>query len=313
MAGPMLWPSGEPWPRCQLPHMVEIERPATAEDLELFRRGDEEVARLADRLSALPPEPGSRGMPAATAAQLLRMLASASANRPRTTVRTSAMAVPPKPVPMVPVVQLRAADIPHARFPEGTDLLQILWCPHWHNAVPGMDEHHRGPAPMVCWRDSTKLTHHATPPDGAGTDGRSVLSTCVISPEQITDYPDTEALPDPLQERLEDWHDSLGPDPGFDYRNDLAAAPGLKAGGWPYWPHGPRPVGCACGADRDLLLSIPNGERGTPSWTPLEDQTRAVEGGEEFHHPTGFHGARDAVHIFSCRQDPAHPVQIYVE
>ncbi len=35
-------------------------------------------------------------------------------------------------VPMVPIVQVRHVDAPSVPFPEGTDLLQVLWCPYEH-------------------------------------------------------------------------------------------------------------------------------------------------------------------------------------
>ncbi|MEU6968146.1 hypothetical protein AB0A71_10445 [Kitasatospora aureofaciens] len=43
---------------------------------------------------------------------------------------------PPKgaegPFSLVPVLQLFAADVPGLEFPDGTDLLQVLWCPFDH-------------------------------------------------------------------------------------------------------------------------------------------------------------------------------------
>lgn len=33
------------------------------------------------------------------------------------------------PIPLVPVLQLFAADVPDLAFPSATDLLQVLWCP----------------------------------------------------------------------------------------------------------------------------------------------------------------------------------------
>src|SRR6476661_5495045 len=37
-----------------------------------------------------------------------------------------------QPVPLVPVLQLRAEDIPELPFPRGADLFQLLWCPLPH-------------------------------------------------------------------------------------------------------------------------------------------------------------------------------------
>ncbi|MFJ7419114.1 hypothetical protein ACIQXD_10880 [Streptomyces uncialis] len=39
---------------------------------------------------------------------------------------------PAGPLPVVPVVQLFARDVPELRFPEGKDVLQVVWCPLIH-------------------------------------------------------------------------------------------------------------------------------------------------------------------------------------
>jgi hypothetical protein len=46
------------------------------------------------------------------------------------------------PAALVPVLQLYARDIPELPFPGQTDLLQLLWCPNWH------DEPWHGPHPI---------------------------------------------------------------------------------------------------------------------------------------------------------------------
>ncbi|MEV6050186.1 hypothetical protein [Streptomyces sp. NPDC052107] len=39
----------------------------------------------------------------------------------------------PYTVRMVAVAQLNARDFPEIRFPDGTDLVQLLWCPDRHD------------------------------------------------------------------------------------------------------------------------------------------------------------------------------------
>ncbi|WP_051969160.1 hypothetical protein [Kitasatospora azatica] len=177
-----------------------------------------------------------------------------------------------------------------------------------------MHEHYHGPAPKVIWRSAASLTD-ASIGGNRSADDMYLLEPCVLHPERITEYPDIEDLPEQLQSRIHAWHNSLGQDPGYDYGNDLSVAPGLKTGGWPYWPHGPRPVRCSCDSEMSLLLTLPNGERGALSWTPVEDRFRARKRGydPEFHDPTGFRGARDELLIFVCRQDPHHGVWIALE
>lgn len=315
VAGPMLWPADEPWPTCQLPHMVQIEREATAEELGMFRRSDEDreqwFAQMAARFPDWAADPDS---PLGRMAAMGR--GAAGARRPGgTTVRTWAPVTPDKPVALLPVVQLHAADIPEVRFPVGTDMVQILWCPYRHPDVPGMHEHYSGPAPKVIWRAAGSLTDTVFPARDAVAGDGFALEPCVLHPERITEYPDIEDLPESLQSRIDAWEEGLGEGSGYDYRNDLSVAPGLKTGGWPYWPHCPRPVQCGCGSEMSLLLTMPHGERGAQSWNPLEDRSRAAEGGydAEFHDPTAFSGARDELLIFVCRQDPAHDVWVAIE
>lgn len=317
VAGPMLWPAGESWPTCRLPHVVEVRREASDEELDRFRQPNqaqtERLVQLAEQfpdLAAGPDFPLGRML-----AMREKFLGTKFGPRKGTTVSTWQAATPAEPVRMVPVVQLHTADIPEIHFPDGTDLLQILWCPFQHPDVPGQSEHYSGPAPKVIWRTAGTLTDTVTlTADDSGRAGY-LLQQCVVHPEPITEYPDTEDLPEPLQDRIHAWQDTLGEEPSYDYRNDLSVAPGLKTGGWPYWPHCPRPIECDCGSEMSLLLTLPHGERGARSWTPIEDRFHAAKPGydAEFHDPTGFTGARDELLVFVCRQDPRHEVRIDIE
>ncbi|MGW4895846.1 hypothetical protein ACWEQL_26850 [Kitasatospora sp. NPDC004240] len=138
VAGPMLWPAAERWPTCRLPHMVEVERDATEGERDMFRHADtvreEQFARM---ISQFPEQVAD---PSSPLGRMLTMretfLREAGPKPPRgRTVKTWEPATPTEPVPMVPVVQLHAADIPEIHFPDGTDLLQILWCPFQHPDV----------------------------------------------------------------------------------------------------------------------------------------------------------------------------------
>ncbi|GAA3302343.1 hypothetical protein [Streptomyces cinereospinus] len=43
----------------------------------------------------------------------------------------------PGAVPMVPILQLYARDVPGWRLPQGKDLLQFVWCALMHDDDPG--------------------------------------------------------------------------------------------------------------------------------------------------------------------------------
>jgi hypothetical protein len=315
VAGPMLWPVDEPWPTCWLPHLVEIQRPMNDEEQALWRLADEQRAAAAARHANSP-------MSLRVAAAFREEAATAGADPgARRMVHTWEPAVPPQPVRLLPVLQLFAADAPQIAFPRGTDLLQLLWCPFRHQEAPGQKAHYNGPAVHLLWRSAGELDTVATNSD-PGPEGGYVLQPCVLHPEQITEYPDIEDRPEPLQSRVLQWEELNDDDPfsdreplGYDYRSDLSTATGLKVGGWPYWPHCPRPIDCACGGELSLLLTMPNGERGAKSWTPLEEQHVAVfrADGHAFHDPTDFSGARDALMVFVCTEDPHHQPYINIE
>ncbi|HEY8984994.1 MAG TPA: hypothetical protein VIU15_36150, partial [Streptomyces sp.] len=55
-------------------------------------------------------------------------------------------------VPMVPVVQLFARDVPELEFPEGTDVLQLVWCTLNHPADP-----EDSVLPRLYWRKETDV------------------------------------------------------------------------------------------------------------------------------------------------------------
>lgn len=242
----------------------------------MFRRFDEDreqwFAQMAARLPDRAADPDS---PLGRMAAMGRGAAGAR-RRGGTTVRTWAPVTPDEPVAVLPVVQLHAADIPEVRFPVGTDMVQILWCPYRHPDVPGMHEHYSGPALKVIWRAAGSLADTVFPACDAVAGGGFVLEPCVLHPERITEYPDIEDLSESLQSRIDAWEEGLGEGSGYDYRNGLSVAPGLKTGGWPYWPHCPRPVQCGCGSEMSLLLTMPHGEHGAQSWNPLEDRSRAA-------------------------------------
>ncbi|MFD8596721.1 hypothetical protein ACFV1L_17135 [Kitasatospora sp. NPDC059646] len=324
VAGPLLWPEDEPWPTCGLAHVVEVERPATPEDREDARRSAEQAAAALARInatfeqamepfSAEAADPGS-ALAAFTAHwyDTQRTVLSAPQEQDRTTVTTEELVTPEQPVPLLPVVQLHAADIPETPFPDSADLVQLLWCPLPHRSAPGLLSRSPGPAPLVVWRAAAALSRSvgARPPVGA-LDG-FVLEQCVVRPEGVTEFPCADALPEPLRSRVLAWDEAQEAGSGPTYRRDLSVAPGMKTGGWPV---GPRRVQCDCGSGMGLFLTIPDDGDGAHSWTPLEERARTARHGHdpEFDGPTGFDGAWDELVVFLCERDPRHQVRLVVE
>jgi hypothetical protein len=323
IGGPLLWPADEAWPECRLPRMVEHERPITPEELrqheshmEAARARHEQLRARLERLLADPNTPEE------TRQTLAQHLATSEEDW------NPATAEPPKVVrsgsndrstaadPMVALLQLHAADAPSIAFPDGADLLQVLWCTHSHfpDDLPASPSHY-GPAPLVVWRRASDvhdvLAQIPAPPAGA-SEGFYLPRPCVLAPEQVVDYPDPGDLPDALRDRVEAWSDALEAERGLSYWADLSAAPGWKTGGWPSWLEEPSRPTCQCGAGMTLLLSIATSEWGGRSWRPPEDRHYPDQGIEGVHVsvPTdvmvGNHGD---MHLFWCPRDYRHPLQ----
>ncbi|MFC6594340.1 hypothetical protein [Kitasatospora paranensis] len=172
------------------------------------------------------------------------------------------------PLPMLPVAQLYAADVPLLPRPDGADLFQFLWCP--------FTDHAEGYAPRIVlrWRTAADIRDPlaaAPQPSVIGSPGNLLPDPCVLHPETVTEYPNSFELPRDLRERIDAWESRHG----VDYHGELSVAPGCKVGGHVHWEViGPVSIVCAeCGSDVRPLLTIDSydwdGE--APSWRPIEE------------------------------------------
>ncbi|WP_236573383.1 hypothetical protein [Streptomyces sp. GS7] len=55
-------------------------------------------------------------------------------------------------MPMVPILQLFARDAPGLEFPEGKDLLQLVWCALMHQQDPRLLV-----MPQLFWRNEAEI------------------------------------------------------------------------------------------------------------------------------------------------------------
>ncbi|HEY1175646.1 MAG TPA: hypothetical protein VGF17_05785, partial [Phytomonospora sp.] len=195
VGGPLLWPAGETWPVCE----------GAAHDDKPF--ATVAVARRERRLVAARNQAKARGEDPAPVEESLAELRAARRER-------SGQA--PSPQPLIGVAQLYARDAPGLPYPDGTDLLQILWCPYSH---PDGDDL---PLVRVVWRASGAVGRAlADPSPGTMTgDPAYVPQTCTVSPEVLAEYPPTHTAGVPLPPELRDYDDSW------------SLADGWKAGGW---------------------------------------------------------------------------------
>jgi hypothetical protein len=233
--------------------------------------------------------------------------------------------VPESSVLMVGVAQFCARDIPEIAFPEGTDLLQVLWCPNDH---AGDDVR---PVPLLVWRRTADLTDvltdppmpdHTTP-DALPDTPVSELSQegylprpCVLHPERVTEYPFYEELPEPLQAALEAWDDEEDL-----YQYLLSIAPGCKIGGWESWHVTDMyELPChVCGTETEPLLKLDSTEwdGGSESrWRPLEERhlERGTPECQETHEPTTLDlGRHAALTVFLCPQSADHGHRLTIQ
>ncbi|MBC3841117.1 DUF1963 domain-containing protein [Streptacidiphilus sp. 4-A2] len=170
--------------------------------------------------------------------------------------------------PLVPVVQLFARDVPDLPFPDGTDVLQVLWCPFDHHDV-------YAPRPALRWRDSAACGPLPCPPPRPGdAPDDYVPGPCVIHPESIVEFPQWD-LPEELHEVLEERFDQVEKETGWSYWYHLSVAPGIKTGGYPDWTQEAAwPLCGGCGEPMRHLLTVGSAEfdgASWQSWLPLED------------------------------------------
>ncbi|MFD0851162.1 DUF1963 domain-containing protein [Actinomadura adrarensis] len=228
--------------------------------------------------------------------------------------------LPTDPLPLVPVLQLYASDVPELPFPQGTDLCQVLWCPLDH------DDAGCAPAITVLWRDSSSITDPLLEPPPSEPDHSEedyLPHPCVLAPERVIEYPDPLDLPWELRQRIWQWEEEAEHD--WRYQYHLSTAPGTKVGGWPSWIQDPIWLTCEAGHELEHLLTIASWESDGASWktwTPVEDRSRIRW------HPSNVNGRPvqiplvpdkepadimigDAgdLYVFTCTRCEHHPVE----
>ncbi|MFJ7997399.1 DUF1963 domain-containing protein [Streptomyces sp. NPDC096310] len=216
------------------------------------------------------------------------------------------------PVPLVPVLQLFATDVPDLVFPAGTDVLQVLWCPFDH-------EEGYVPRPEVFrWNSSRGDLGPADPPRPAGASDNYLPNPCVLHPERVTDYPSWD-LPDGLRDALQDRFDQVEEETGWSYEYHLSVSDGIKAGGYPTWTQEPDWPDCpTCDRRMDHLLTLNSAEFDGASWrtwlpvedTPAEGTIRDLpyEERTRIQRPPGLMlGDMGGIYLFECPGCPDRP------
>ncbi|MFH8610872.1 hypothetical protein ACH4D5_25690 [Streptomyces sp. NPDC018029] len=289
VGGPLLWPAHEPWPTCQEPHARD--RGRRVEDVHQERHTLREAWRR-------HPETGP------STEDLAALSVLEQEHRVPGLGETD-------PIPLLPLAQLFAKDVPGLMPPDGRDLLQVLWCPFDAHGTP------RTPGVHLRWRNSAEcgeVLETSPTPEVVGSEGY-VPEPCTVDPEQVLEHEYQELFGENLQYRIEQWEEELeeeaeesGEEEFVTYHHDLSIAPGWKVGGYASWGvTGPFEEVCSCGAPMRLLLTIASHEwdGGARSWIPLEDRDRiAVAGANIPTHVTVGRGG--SLNVFVCSEDATH-------
>ncbi|WP_394359532.1 hypothetical protein [Amycolatopsis sp. SB7-3] len=201
-----------------------------------------------------------------------------------------------EPVPaMVGAAQFFRDDFPELPFPEGTDVLQILFCPLEHD-----NPYHRGPAVRLVWRDSAEVGDIAEPPPAPEDAQDAYLpEPCVFEPCSIDELPRLCDFPPETRTAL-GIPEGASEDPdGWPELDHYA-----KIGGWTAWHAAGRvDLDCReCGAELRQTLALATEEHEVGCGCGVDDDEPAC----------WAFGDRGVLNIFTCPTDPRHPFKVRI-
>jgi hypothetical protein len=309
----MLWPVGEPWPTCEAEHSVEVKRVVMLSDAEAAERH----AKLKQRLEAMLARLADH-VPESRLAQMREAHAQWLAANPPTAheIRTTTSGgIFPDPVVLAPVVQFFRRDAPELPFPDGTELLQILWCPGDHQGQ-------LGPQPIARWRTAAEVStaEEAFPELNHVAWDHWRITPCDVHPETLMEFPPIcnagpnnrrvelfGILPADLEHRLRE-RDRAQTDKNDQYFR-LVEAPGWKLGGWEIsMPEPDHLRTCPCGAPMRPLLHVADDEA-LDHWPPNNEPDFTWGDPTQWRdqEPTGTSIGRNGLYwILACTKDSTH-------
>ncbi|WP_410654904.1 hypothetical protein [Amycolatopsis sp. lyj-112] len=209
-----------------------------------------------------------------------------------------------KAMPLGGVAQFFRRDFPKLPFPDGTDLLQVLFCPDPHDG-PG----YWGPGVQVVWRNSAGVTALLeSPPEPFQSDHYEYLPArpCSFAPCEVVDHPHPSELPAELNATLPFTNEHGDFVDGEAEAAWPPLATGSKLGGLNvWWTSDSRsfPLICPdCGAGLELLLALESSEG--PDGECSCDQPDDGPGWEL---------AGSSVNVFVCGADAKHTIRPHAD
>jgi hypothetical protein len=288
VGGPLLWPSGEPWPACSVGHRVSHREPlSAAERREWQQMKEAREARARNgtgRRHVLTHE---------EAAAQERIMKGAGALDMIAWERISTRPDPcTDPVAMVPLLQLYARDAPRAFGGGDADLLQVLWCPNDHDAENVAGGHPYGGPRLALRRRriAEEPLAPAMPPQPRRAAKGYLPQPCTLNLVEAEDFPERDELPDGIEDAVEPWCE----DRDLDYHDDFACLSRWKIGGRPSWHLTDlQRITCPlaeCGRRMHLFLTVKSG--GDPSVVV---------------------GRFGELRVFVCPDGPDHPFALNIQ
>ncbi|TVL90361.1 hypothetical protein [Streptomyces sp. SAJ15] len=284
VGGPLLWPEDEPWPLCRAPHLVVVREKLTEEERETWQRIDRDMKERRRR------NPGRAYEVTEEEARVQREIMDGASGldliaweRTRYVEDTSGPGVP-----MVPVLQLHARDVPDSPWPGGADVLQMLWCPNDHREPPGQPRYW-GPTVELRYRSASAVGAVLDPPRPDHAHDGYLPRPCLLDPLEVADLPAVDEIPEKLYDAGCHWAEARG----VEYDRGLACRPGWKLGGWPSWHLTDlTPVDCgSCGVRMRLFLTVDSSNDG----------------------PEVTVGRFGELRVFVCPTDPAHAIRLNIQ
>jgi hypothetical protein len=139
-------------------------------------------------------------------------------------------------IPFAPILQLRAVDFPEMPFPDGADLLQLLWFPYLLEVRAGAEYPDSSLDHRVYWRHSSTLGECRTSnPKMVERHQGYFARPSRLQPERVIEFPNSQDLEPKLERRIDRWKavkwiDHDGDSPIDFYNWECSVCPSTKVG-----------------------------------------------------------------------------------